>query len=70
MVAVPCVMPVTTPDGLMVATAVAPLLHVPPDIESDNSVVPDTHRLVPPVIGAIEPLTVTAIVAAVPQPLE
>jgi hypothetical protein len=62
----PTVTPVTTPDVRpTVATAVFPLLHVPPLVRSCNKVVPPVHMVIVPVIGAAA-LTDTIAVAAQP----
>ena len=49
MIEVPAEVPVTTPDGLMVATAVVPLVHdTPPAVASDTWVVaPEQTSSVP-----------------------
>jgi hypothetical protein len=50
--AVPADTPVTTPEVLLtVAIAVAPLLHVPPDMELASVVVSPIHTLAEPVIA-------------------
>lgn len=45
MVATPDPAAVTVPPAT-VATLVAPLLHVPPGVASESTVVPPTHRLI------------------------
>ena len=52
-VAVPATTPVTTPDELTVATAGVLLLHVPPGVASASVVVPVTHTVNVPVMGAV-----------------
>jgi hypothetical protein len=55
MVAVPFPIPVTTPDGLTVATLVAPLDQIPPEVTSDNDSIPFVHiGLVPLEIVGVE----------------
>ena len=67
MVAVPEVMPVTTPvEDPMVATPVALLLHVPPEVVLVNVVVKPTHTLVVPAIAAGFGLTVKLVTAIQP----
>ena len=71
MVAVPALMPVTTPvAGLTEATALLLLLQLPPAVASLNVVVAPLHTVVVPVIAAtaVPVVTVTVVVAvAVPQ---
>ena len=70
MVAVPAVIPVTTPPVLTVAMPVLLLLHTPPLVASASVVVPPVHTVVDPVIVPADgvPDTVTVVVVlAVPQ---
>ena len=71
MVAVPAVMPVTTPEAEpILATLVLLLTHVPPEDASLSVVVPPTHTELAPVIAGTEGAPVTDKVltaAAVPQ---
>ena len=62
----PPVSPLTTPlVGFTVATLVVPLVHVPPETEFVNVVVPDWHKVAVPPIAAGAACTVTFIVATV-----
>jgi hypothetical protein len=63
---IPAVKPVDTPT---VAMAVLLLLQAPPP-PSANSVVEPTHTTGVPVVAAGNGLTVTTVVASVPQPVE
>jgi hypothetical protein len=70
-VAVPGVTPVTAPVvGFTVATPTAPLLHVPPGLELDNTVVYPVQTLVGPVIDATAGFTVTDLVEEAEHPDE
>jgi len=51
-VAVPAVLPVTTPDVPMLATVGLLLLHVPPTVEFDRVEVAPAHKDIVPVIAA------------------
>jgi len=66
MVAVPAVIPLTTPDAFMVAMAVAALVHMPPGVASASEVVAAGHTVAVPVIvpATGRGLTVAIIVAA------
>jgi hypothetical protein len=65
--AVPAETPVTIPVARpTVAFAVALLDHVPPTVTFARLVLPAIHRLLSPVIPAIEVLTVTTAVAIQP----
>ncbi len=57
MIVVPALTPVTTPDELMVATEVVPLVHAPPETVLDKVIVNPVHTLA-------EPLIVPAVGAA------
>ena len=67
MVDVPAVTPVTIPlDDPIVATAVLPLLHAPPEVPLVNVVVLPMHtESVPPILAG-SAYTVTILVAAQP----
>jgi hypothetical protein len=68
-VAVPGVMPVTTLlTEPIVATAVLPLVHVPPVVALASVVVSPTHTAVPPVIAAGSGLIVTIFEIMQPVP--
>jgi hypothetical protein len=68
MVAVPGIMPVTTPAEVTVAIPAEPDDHVPPDGEPLNVVVPATQTARLPDILPLTALTVTTFVAeALPQ---
>ena len=69
MTAVPPATPVTSPNGSTVAMVVVPLLQVPPAVSSAKVVILPTQTDAAPVIAEGEPLTVTVVVAGVPQPL-
>ena len=70
-VAVPVVMPFTTPDEEpMVATDGLPLLQVPPEVASLSMVVMPVQAYANPDIGEGSGLTVMVRTAGVPQPLE
>ena len=60
------------PVVLTVAIAVAKLLHVPPEVASENAVVEPTHTVaVPAIVLTVNAFTVSALVAvALPQVLE
>jgi hypothetical protein len=69
-VTAPAVRPLTTPLPFTVATAVLLLLHVPPEIASDNVIVLAAQTVVGPVIVPAVALLITdtpAVVVAVPQ---
>lgn len=66
MVVVPVATPETTPDELIVAIAVLPLLHAPPPVELVKEVGKPTHALVLPVIAPGNGLTVTVTAAEHP----
>ena len=71
MTAVPAATPVTTPDeGLTVATAGAPLLHVPPPDKSVNAEVDPAQILVFPIGVDGMSFTVTVVIAAHPSESE
>jgi hypothetical protein len=66
---VPGLTPVTNPvDEPMVATAVVPLIQVPPADASVNVIVAPTHTVVGPPIAAGSGLTVIAFTAKQPTP--
>ena len=70
MMAVPAVTPVTTPVLLTVATAVLPLVQMPPEVASVRVVTAPTHTAGVPVMvpATAAGLMVMALVAAaVPQ---
>ena len=67
MIAVPPVTPYTVSEvGFIVATAVFPLLHVPPAVMSLSMVVVFAHNEVTPVIARGSGFTVTVLVAMHP----
>lgn len=70
MVAVPAVMPLTSPVGFTVAMVVAELLHDPPVLGLVSSVVVAVHRLLLPLIVPGEGVTVIAFVTVQPVPKE
>ena len=70
MIAVPEDTPVITPPVPAPATAVLPLLHVPPAVMSPRVVVPDTHSDVVPVMPAGDASTVSTRVALHVPPKE
>lgn len=61
MVAVPAVLPVTTPEVPTAATVLLLLLHVPQGVASVREVVAPTHALVVPVIAATASYTVVEV---------
>jgi hypothetical protein len=73
MTVVPAVMPVAVPlpapDGIMVATAVLVLVHVPPGVASLSPIVDPRHMDVNPCIAAGTGLTVTTAVSKQPAPV-
>ena len=69
-VVVPGSIEVTMPlEGLTIAIDILLLVHVPPEVELDNVVLPGLHRIKLPVIAPGVGLIVTAIAASVPQQL-
>ena len=62
----PGVIPVTTPPALILPTAGALLLHVPPAVVSDSVTVSPGQTVFGPVIGAGNGLTVNTCVAIQP----
>src|SRR5580704_13128122 len=66
---VPTNIPMTTPVAFTVATAVVPLLHVPPVAASERAVVVPKHIPILPVIADIG-FTVIILVTAQPAPKE
>ena len=65
---VPPERPASTPELLMVPTAVLLLLHVPPDTELERVRSAPWHTLLPPVMGAVV-LTVTTAFELQPAPV-
>ena len=63
MIDVPADTPVTTPELLIVATLVLPLVHVPPAVASASVVVVPEHSVVVPVTGATTGTTSSVMVA-------
>ncbi len=51
--AVPAIMPDTMPAVPTVAMEVAPLVHVPPGVASDNTTVVPAHNVLAPVMGNV-----------------
>lgn len=73
MIDVPAIIPVTSPvDGLIVATDVLELVHVPPPVTLLRDVVRPTHTEFAPVIGSGVAFTVTVVNTShmAPVPLE
>lgn len=63
MVVVPAVVPDTMPLAEpTVATAVVPLIHVPPEVALESVVADPAHMLIVPVSGAGTAFTVTVCV--------
>jgi hypothetical protein len=69
MVVIPPETPVTIPEAPTVATDVMLLLHEPPGVTSLNDVVTPMHKLVSPVMGNGNGLTIINAVVAAPHPL-
>jgi hypothetical protein len=69
-VALPALPPVTVPVVFTLATVLLLLFQVPPDTASVKFIDNVVHTLDGPVIAIGLPITVTVVVAAVPQPVE
>lgn len=62
-------MPITEPPADTDAVALSLLLHVPPPVASASVLVAPLHTVVVPVMAAGVEITVSVLVALLPQPV-